>query len=68
MQVVNEIAPHDRRAAMMSSYFICVFCGNALPVIGIGVISTLTSSLVATLVFAATVGLFAVLALRLEHR
>jgi MFS family permease len=68
MQVVNEIAPHDRRAAMMSSYFVCVFCGNALPVIGIGVISTLTSSLVATLVFAATVGLFAVLALRLEHR
>jgi MFS family permease len=67
MQVVNEIAPQDRRAAMMSSYFVCVFCGNALPVIGIGVVSTLTSSLTATLVFAATVSLFALVALRLER-
>ena len=68
MQVVSEIAPHDRRAAMMSSYFVCVFCGNALPVIGIGVISTLTSSLIATLAFAATVSVFALVALRLEQR
>ena len=35
MQLVNEIAPQDHRAAMMSSYFVCVFCGDALPVIGI---------------------------------
>ena len=68
MQVVNEIAPADRRAAVMSSYFVCVFCGNALPVIGVGVVSTLTSSLTATLVFAATVSLFALIALRLERR
>jgi len=67
MQVVNDIAPQDRRAAMMSSYFVCIFCGNALPVIGIGVISTLTSSLTATLVFAATVSGFALVALRLER-
>jgi len=66
--VVCEIAPQDRRAAVMSSYFVCVFCGNALPVIGIGVISTLTSSLTATLIFAATIGLFALIALRLERR
>jgi len=65
---VNEIAPQDRRAAMMSIYFVCVFCGNALPVIGVGVVSTLTSSLTATLVFAATVSLFALIALRLERR
>lgn len=67
MQVVNEIAPQDRRAAVMSGYFVCVYCGNALPVIGIGVISTLTSSLTATLIFAATVSLFALIALRLER-
>ena len=68
MQVVNEIAPQDRRAAVMSSYFVCVFCGNALPVIGIGVISTLSSSLTATLAFAAMVSLFALVALRLEGK
>ena len=67
MQVVNEIAPQDRRAAVTSGYFVCVYCGNALPVIGIGVISTLTSSLTATLIFAATVSLSALIALRLER-
>jgi len=68
MQVVNDIAPLNRRAAVMSSYFVCVFCGNALPVIGIGVISTLSSSLTATLAFAAMVSLFALVALRLEGK
>ncbi|SFQ15695.1 Predicted arabinose efflux permease, MFS family [Bradyrhizobium sp. Ghvi] len=63
LQVVNQIAPNDRRAEVVSAYFICCFLGNALPVIGIGVLSTLISSTVASLVFATTIALFAVVAL-----
>ncbi|RXT50430.1 MFS transporter [Bradyrhizobium betae] len=63
LQVVNQIAPDDRRAEVISTYFICCFLGNALPVIGIGVLSSLTSSTVASLVFAVTIAAFAVIAL-----
>ncbi|MDI3565192.1 MFS transporter [Bradyrhizobium sp. Arg816] len=63
LQVVNQIAPDDRRAEVVSAYFICCFLGNALPVIGIGVLSTLTSLTAASLVFAATIAAFAVIAL-----
>jgi MFS family permease len=38
LQVVNQIAPENRRAQVVSSYFVCAFAGNALPVIGVGVI------------------------------
>jgi MFS family permease len=40
LQVVNEIAPADKRAAVVSSYFVCCFIGNALPVIGVGVLTS----------------------------
>jgi len=63
LQVVNQIAPTERRAEVVSAYLICVFLGNALPVIGIGVISTLASPTAASVVFAATIAAFAVIAL-----
>ena len=63
LQVVNQIAPDDRRAEVVSAYFICCFLGNALPVIGIGVLATLISSTVASLVFALTIAMFALVAL-----
>lgn len=63
LQVVNQIAPDDRRAEVVSAYFICCFLGNALPVIGIGVLSTVISSTVASLVFATTIAVFAAVAL-----
>jgi MFS family permease len=63
LQVVNQIAPENRRAEVVSSYFICGFSGNALPVIGVGVISTLASATVASLAFAATISAFALVAL-----
>ena len=68
LQVANQIAPQDRRAEIVSSYFICVFAGNALPVIGIGVISTLAGPAVASLTFAATIAIFAVIALYFGRR
>lgn len=63
LQVVNQIAPEDRRAEVVSSYFVCAFAGNALPVIGVGVISTIASSTAASLLFATTISVFALVAL-----
>ena len=63
LQVVNQIAPPNRRAEVVSSYFVCAFIGNALPVIGVGVISTLASPTTASLLFALTISVFAVVAL-----
>jgi MFS family permease len=63
LQVVNQIAPENRRAEVISSYFVCGFSGNALPVIGVGVISTLASSIAASLAFALTISVFAIVAL-----
>jgi MFS family permease len=63
LQVVSQIAPEHRRAEVVSSYFVCGFSGNALPVIGVGVISTLASSTAASLVFAVTISVFALVAL-----
>ena len=62
LQVVNEIAPSDRRAEMVSTYFVAGFAGNALPVIGVGVISTVASPVIASIVFAVTIAIFAVVA------
>jgi predicted MFS family arabinose efflux permease len=68
LQVANQIAPQDRRAEIVSSYLICVFAGNALPVIGIGVISTLAGPVAASLAFAATIAAFALVALYVGSR
>jgi MFS family permease len=63
LQVTNQIAPQDRRAELVSSYLICAFAGNALPVIGVGVISTLAGAATASLAFAAMIVIFALVAL-----
>lgn len=63
LQVVNQIASAEKRGAVLSSYFICGFTGNALPVIGVGVISTLASAVVADTVFAGLIVVFALTAL-----
>jgi MFS family permease len=63
LQVVNQIAPADKRAAVISSYFVCCFTGNALPVIGVGVLSSLTNTTVADIAFACMIAVFAAVAL-----
>ena len=47
----------------MSSYFVCCFIGNALPVVGVGVISAYTGMPIASTIFAGMIVLFAVAAL-----
>ena len=63
LQVVTEIAPDDRRAEVVSSYLIAVFIGNAVPVIGVGVLTTLVDPFVATITFAVGVGTLCLAAL-----
>lgn len=63
LEVVNEIAPEDQRAAVVSSYFLCCFIGNAVPVIGVGVLSSLASRAIADIAFACMVAAFAAIAL-----
>jgi MFS family permease len=62
LEVINRIAPADRRAEVVSSYLIALFAGNSLPVIGIGLLSAATDSLVAHVVFAAVISVLAVIA------
>jgi hypothetical protein len=63
LQVINEIAAPDRRAEVLSAYFVCCFSGNALPVIGVGVITMAAGSLIASTTFAAMIAIFALAAM-----
>ncbi|MFZ2004278.1 MAG: MFS transporter [Stellaceae bacterium] len=67
LQVVNEIAPADRRSEVVSSYLIAVYLGNSVPIIGVGVLSAATSSAVAHAAFAAVIAALAVAALLAER-
>jgi MFS family permease len=68
LQVVNAIAPSDRRAEVASAYFIGCFSGNSIPVIGVGALSTLYSLNVASSALAGMVVLLAIVALVAARR
>jgi len=55
LQIVNEVAPADQRAEVISSYLAVTYLSNSLPIIGIGVLSSFTSSFIAMIVFAALI-------------
>ena len=62
LEVINRIAPPDRRSEVVSSYLIACFAGNSLPVIGIGVLAATATALVAHTTFAAVITVLAGLA------
>jgi hypothetical protein len=66
LQVVNEIAPKAQRAEVIASFQMVCFTGNAVPVIGVGVISTIWSPVAATVTLAAVATLLALVALGME--
>jgi len=68
LQVVNRIAPDDRRAEVVSGFLLACFVGNSVPVIGVGVLTTLTDPLRAGIVFAVTIAGFALVALAFRRR
>ena len=60
---VNALAPADRRAEVVSAYFICCFMGNALPIIGVGALSERMGAVPADQIFAFGISLIALAAL-----
>lgn len=52
LAVVNQIAPPDARAGLVSIYFVTCFFGNSLPIVAVGIISTFYGPLTATACFA----------------
>jgi predicted MFS family arabinose efflux permease len=59
LEVINRIAPADRRSEVVSSYMIALFAGNSIPVIGIGFLSAATTALTAHVTFAAVLTVLA---------
>src|SRR5437763_2813445 len=66
LEVVNEIAPENRRSEVVSSYLIACYCGISLPVIGIGLVSQASSAFVADMIFAMFISILAVLTLAFQ--
>ena len=62
LEVVNRIAPADRRSETVSSYLIALFAGNSVPVIGIGLLSADLGPLNAHIIFATVIAALAGLA------
>lgn len=63
LAVVNRIAPAERRGEVVSTYLIVMFCGNSLPVIGIGLLSIRTGPAFAHQTFAGLIVLLAAIGL-----
>ena len=63
LAAANDLAPADRRAEVASTYFVCCFLGNALPIIGVGALSQLAGERLADLVFGLGVSALAACAL-----
>jgi len=68
LQVINEIAPENRRAEVVSTYLIACYCGISLPVIGIGIVSQVSGALLADIIFAVVTSILAVLAFVVQLR
>lgn len=63
LQVVNEIAPQDKRAEVVSAYLLMCYLGNSLPVLGVGLLTTRLEPLKAHAIFAAVVAVLALAAI-----
>jgi len=61
--MVNALAPPDRRAELASTYFICCFVGNALPIVGVGALSERLGAATADRIFALGLSILAACAL-----
>jgi MFS family permease len=68
LQVINEIAPENRRSEMVPSYLVACYCGISLPVIGIGLVSQASTPLVANSIFAVFTSMLAIVAFLVQLR
>lgn len=56
---LTRIAPQEQRAEVSAAFYVCIYLGVALPVIGIGVLAVLTTLFIAVTTFAVVTGLAA---------
>lgn len=52
---INRVAPKDRHADVLSSFYVVIYLGVGVPVIGVGFLATVTGLLTAVQLFAAVV-------------
>lgn len=67
---LTRIAPDEQRAEVSAAFYVCVYLGVSVPVIGIGVLAVATTLFTAIATFAAVTGCgaLAVAAWHLRHR
>ncbi|WP_406053101.1 hypothetical protein [Kribbella sp. NBC_00889] len=53
---LTRIAPAETRAEVSAAFYVCIYLGVALPVIGIGVLAVTTTLFIAVATFAAVTG------------
>jgi MFS family permease len=63
LQVVNEVAPQNQRAEVVSAYLLMCYLGNSLPVLGVGLLTTALEPPLAHEIFAAVVAALAIVAI-----
>ena len=63
LQVLNEIAPQDKRAEVVSAYLLMCYLGNSLPVLGVGLLATTLKPPQAHEIFAGVVAVLALAAI-----
>ncbi len=66
LEMVNEMSPDDRHSELVSGYLIVCYGAISLPVIGVGLVTTATSALLADTIFSVLVAVVAVAALVIE--
>ena len=52
LQIVNEIAPEDRRAETVATLLLACYAGISVPIIGVGILTQLVNPAIADIVFA----------------
>jgi predicted MFS family arabinose efflux permease len=60
MRLINETAPPAFRARYTSKFYIAIYVGGGLPVVGMGVLEELTGRVVASAVFSLVIAAFAI--------
>lgn len=60
--LVSNLAPADKRGEVLSSFYVAAYLGITVPVIGVGVLTVLSSLFTATLVFSIVVAAIALAA------
>ncbi|MFC5906535.1 MFS transporter [Streptacidiphilus monticola] len=67
---LTHLAPDERRAEVSAAFYVCIYLGVAVPVIGVGVVATVAGLFTAVATFAAVTGTaaLAVAAWHLRHR